>query len=448
MNSRATLRRLVLPWAVLVALTAVVPQVANADSAPPANALTNPGFEAAVNPFITTCGSPPVSTGNWSAYSQAAGQGPAIVSSPAHSGSFSAEWKGTQTGTCVGGGWYQDFDFASGTSYTLSAYVYPSSGSQSVAVFEGWDHMYGNVVAADEVDISPSSTTFTMWGKAVTVPALAYGAWHKLVLVADAVKLAGTLEVDGNVAATITGGTAPTGSATQGTVYLGHPAGADSTTSDFYFDDISFTPGASAPDPPSASIAAPIDGGTYTLGQAVATTFSCAEGTGGPGIGSCTDSTGGSAPGGSLDTSSVGAHSYTVTATSIDGQTATATIHYTVVYGFSGFIGAVRNAPTVNTGKAGRTYPVIWQLTDANGNYVSSLGAVADISYKATSCSGFSSDPTSAISTTATGATTLRYDSTTNQYVYNWATPATSGCYTLFLRLASGQVIPAYFNLS
>lgn len=193
---------------------------------------------------------------------------------------------------------------------------------------------------------------------------------------------------------------------------------------------------------PSIAISAPT-ATTYLLNQPVTAAYTCDDGAG-SGVQACVGSV---ANGAAIDTASAGSKTFTVNATDYAGNTASQSLTYGVGYAFSGFLQPIDNPNTVNTGRAGRTYPVKWQLLDANGAPIGSLAAVSSITYQPTACSAFGSAPSDPLATAATGGTSLRYDATANQYVYNWATPQAPGCYTLFLALDSGQVFPAFFQL-
>jgi hypothetical protein len=80
--------------------------------------------------------------------------------------------------------------------------------------------------------------------------------------------------------------------------------------------------------PPSTSIATPAHNPNYTLGQFVRATYSCQEGSYGPGLESCVGTVADGAP---LNTATTGKHEFKVTATSTDGQTSTQTVSYTVL---------------------------------------------------------------------------------------------------------------------
>jgi predicted dienelactone hydrolase len=115
-------------------------------------------------------------------------------------------------------------------------------------------------------------------------------------------------------------------------------------------------------------------------------------------------------------------------------------------HSFGGFRAPIDNPPTVNTGKAGKTYPVKFQVRDENEALVTHLNAVTSIAHKPVACGSFSGELTHALETTATGGTSLRFED--DQFVYNWNTPTTSGCYVLLVTLADGHLHNANFMLN
>ena len=117
-------------------------------------------------------------------------------------------------------------------------------------------------------------------------------------------------------------------------------------------------------------------------------------------------------------------------------------------YTFSGFHPPVNDSPVINIGKAGRTYPVKWQLKDQEGNFVSALSAVKSIGLASVLCGTFNAEPGDAIEFETADETRLRYDTETNQFIYNWKTPREARCYKLFITLDTNQVLTAKFNLS
>jgi hypothetical protein len=120
-----------------------------------------------------------------------------------------------------------------------------------------------------------------------------------------------------------------------------------------------------------------------------------------------------------------------------------------IVYNFIGFLPPIDNLPLWNVAKAGRTIPVKWRLTDANGAFITSLAVVLHnpLRYRQT---GYDTAPGDLVETTTTGATVLRYDSTANQFVYNWQTLSSfaNQCYELLLELNDGTVYIAKFKFT
>jgi hypothetical protein len=143
---------------------------------------------------------------------------------------------------------------------------------------------------------------------------------------------------------------------------------------------------------------------------------------------------------------SVGTHTLTATATDKAGRTGTATQTYTVKsWTAKGFYQPVDMGGVLNTVKGGSTVPLKFELF-AGATELTDPALIKGFTAKSIACS-----PTAAtddIEVTATGGTSLRYDTSAGQFLYNWKTPTGAGkCYELTMTANDNTTLSAKFKL-
>jgi hypothetical protein len=146
----------------------------------------------------------------------------------------------------------------------------------------------------------------------------------------------------------------------------------------------------------------------------------------------------------------VGAQTVTSTATDNAGRQKAASRNYTVAgWTMTGFYNPVdmtpqgASVPTYNTIKGGQTVPLKFELF-AGTTELTSTASVSGITAKETTCK--TTGAVDDVEATATGGTSLRYDTSAGQYVYNWQTPKTSNrCYAVTVAARDGSAKTAYF---
>jgi MBG domain-containing protein len=97
----------------------------------------------------------------------------------------------------------------------------------------------------------------------------------------------------------------------------------------------------------------------------------------------------------------------------------------------------------VNTVKGGSTVPMKFELFKG-ATELKDVSAVKSTTYaKSAACNGAFADE---IEVVMTGSTSLRFDATGDQFIYNWKTSTGAGCYKVTMTAQDGSSLSAYFK--
>lgn len=185
--------------------------------------------------------------------------------------------------------------------------------------------------------------------------------------------------------------------------------------------------------PPTVGFSSPVTTG-YFGSIAAAPTCSATDNV--SGVASCTITGYGTA---------VGKHTLTATATDMAGNSASAQQSYEVLsWTAKGFYQPVDMNNVVNTVKAGSTVPVKFEVFAGTTEITDPSKIIPSV--KAIQCAP--NALADEIELLAAGSTSLRYDTTSGQFIYNWKTPTSAGgCYQLTMTAADGTATSALFKL-
>lgn len=181
------------------------------------------------------------------------------------------------------------------------------------------------------------------------------------------------------------------------------------------------------------------DGGSYYFNSVPAGPTGCTASDATSGLASCTLDNGYS--------TAVGSHTVTATATDNAGNSATKTLSYEVLpWDFRGFYQPVDMNGTLNTVKNGSTVPIKFELFAGSTELTDTADIVQPLKAVQVTCDAGATVDT--IELLATGGTSLRYDSTGGQFIYNWKTPTKPGaCYKVTISSIDGSSKSALFKL-